>query len=87
MVREDGVNRSEATGDTAAVRDRADAFAAELAGLGIQCAVTIREGVALVTPLDEQSANRFANQELRQTVLAVGRTIGVARVGLLLGGG
>ncbi len=61
-------------------------FASDLAGLGITCGVDVRDAVALVMPADDQSADRFADQEVRRAALEMGRARGIARVALIIEG-
>jgi hypothetical protein len=71
-------------GMPAASEASAHGFASDLAGLGITCGVDVRDAVALVMPADDQSADRFADQEVRRAVLEMGRAHGMARVALII---
>ncbi len=69
---------------SAASGESSHGFASDLARLGISCGVDVRDAVALVMPADDQSADRFADQEVRRAVLEMGRAHGIARVALVV---
>jgi len=65
--------------------EAAQGFAGDLGRLGIQCGVDVRDAVVLLMPADDQSADRFADLDVRRTVLEMGRARGFARVALVIG--
>ena len=69
----------------AAAGDPARCVQTELARLGIRCGVDVRDAVALVIPADDDSADRFAAEDVRCKVLEIGRAHGFARVALVVG--
>ncbi len=62
----------------------AQGFATDLVRLGITCGVDVRDAVALLVPADDQSADRLADQEVRQAAIEMGRARGFARVAVIV---
>ena len=71
--------------DAPVAADAVRAFASDLARLGMHCGVEVQDAVALITPIDEPSADRFADQDLRRAVVECGRMHGFMRVALIIG--
>jgi hypothetical protein len=69
----------------AASGESAEGFASDLARLGISCGVDVRDAVALLVPADDHSADRFADPEVRQAAIEIGRARGFVRVALIIG--
>ena len=61
----------------------ASAFAAAIAGLGLQCALEARGGLALLLPVAESVA-MLQQQETRRAVLALAREHGFTHVAIEL---
>jgi hypothetical protein len=67
-------------------RDRAAALAAELAALGVACAVEERAGLALLVPSGDATAP-FEKPALRRAVAAAARRQGFTHVAIELAAG
>ena len=65
-------------------RERRDAFAAALAGMGLASAVEDRDGLAVIHPAADVMG-RLADPILRRRVVGLGRTHGFTHVAVTVG--